>query len=172
MNTYHKASVFHHSIQAMDKVTEDKKHHTALILWLCMQVNTCLDLAVWMFLSEGLFQNKTGYHPWSCTGCEKRQVQFFSNAQSLGSCPWRIAKVHLGRYLNTSCCAIALRAHADWLQNINKLPNPVQGCQLSFSLLKALLSLHPLDSSKMEKVKFILQAANIYGEGCNSRTPK
>lgn len=155
----------------MDKVTEDKKHHTTLILWLCI-AGKYLPWSGSVDVSEGLFQNKTGYHPWSCSGCEKRQVQFFSNAQSLGSCPWRIAEVHLGRYFNTSCCAIALRAHADWLQNINKLPNPVQGCQLSFSLLKALLSLHPLDFSEMEKVKFILQAANIYGEGCNSRTPK
>lgn len=59
MNTYHKASVFHHSVQAMDKVTEDKKHHTTLILWLCMQVNTCLDLAVWMF-QRAYFRIKQG----------------------------------------------------------------------------------------------------------------
>lgn len=59
MTIYHKTSVFHHSMKAMDKVTEDRKYHTTLILWLCMQANTCLDLAVWMFLSLGLFQNKT-----------------------------------------------------------------------------------------------------------------
>lgn len=85
MNTYHKTNVFHHGMQAMDKVTEDRKHHTTLILWLCMQTNTCLDLAVWMFLSLGLFQNLTGYHPGNCTGCENCQIQFFSNAQCLGS---------------------------------------------------------------------------------------
>lgn len=85
MNTYHKASVFHHSVQAMDEVTGDRKHHTTWIPWLCMQANPCLDLVVWMFVSVGLFQNKTGSHPWNCTGCEKCQTQFFSNAQSLGS---------------------------------------------------------------------------------------
>lgn len=65
--------------------------------------------------------------------------------------PWRIAKIDLGKCLNTYCCAIALRAHADQLQNINKLPNPVQGCQIIFSQLKALHSLHPLDFSKRKR---------------------
>lgn len=92
-------------MQAMDEITEERKHQTTLILWLCVQTNTSLGLVY--------FRIKQAASLGIVLHVRNARCSFSVMPNPLALTPWRVAEIYLGRCLNSCCCALALRARAD-----------------------------------------------------------